>query len=168
MDKFDQQILLTVQKWRRPYLTKIFLFLTFSGTGKSWFSFAIVMNVINFIGFQVISNQSQFLRSMFNPFFAWISCSLVKKIVSRNRPSEEINGYIRLVESPGCGSFPSSHAASAFSFYLALEINSHPMAPFVGCWALLVSSSRLYLGVHYLTDILGGIVLGALVTFLLK
>jgi undecaprenyl-diphosphatase len=157
---FDQKILLQVQKWRLPSLTKLFLFLTYSGTGRVWLILALLMNLFNFIGVQFVPNQIDFLRSMFFPLLAWIIGSAIKKKIARERPSETIEGYARILKSPTCGSFPSTHAASTTAFYFALQFMHHPFALFIGLWALLVSFSRLYLGVHYLTDIAGGALLG--------
>ncbi len=162
----DQKILLAVQKWRLPFLNKLFLFLTYSGTSKAWFGFAFILNTLNFAKVHILENQSDFLRVMFCPLLAWLAGTVAKKLIPRNRPSEEIFGYTRIIESPTCGSFPSSHAAAVVAFYSALEFISHPLAPFVGVWALLVSFSRLYLGVHYLTDIIGGAILGILMAII--
>ena len=163
---FDQKILLAVQKWRHPFLNRLFLVLTCSGTGRAWFIFALIMNSLNFAGIHILENQPHFLRSMFCPLLAWVSGSVAKKLISRDRPSEAIYGYSRIIESPTCGSFPSSHAASAVAFYTALQLIDHSLALFVGVWALLVSFSRLYLGVHYLTDIIGGALLGTVVALI--
>ncbi len=163
----DQKILLAVQKWRRPFLNKLFLFITYTGTGKFWFVFASIVNVLNLAGIKFIEQQTQFLRSMFCPLIAWIVGSWIKRLVSRKRPSEAISGYLRVIESPNCGSFPSSHTAGAVAFYASLQLNAHPSALVVGVWAFLVSFSRLYLGVHYLSDILGGALLGSAIAFAL-
>jgi undecaprenyl-diphosphatase len=69
-------------------------------------------------------------------------------------------GYDPAVPPPSCHSFPSSHAAAAVASFVALEILGHPWAHAVVVWALAVSLSRFYLGVHYPTDIAGGMVLG--------
>lgn len=161
----DQKIVLNVQNWRRPFLNRFFVFVTYSGTGKAWFVFALVVNILNFTGIHFVANQAQFLRSMFCPLLAWILGSFAKKIISRDRPSEKIVGYVRLIQSPTCGSFPSSHAASAVAFFAALLMIQHPIAPIVGLWALAVSFSRLYLGVHYLSDIIGGSIIGLLTAY---
>ena len=97
-----------------------------------------------------------------------ISSSVIKEIVSRARPCQEIAGApvvqgIHLLVDCGPGkSFPSSHAvnnfgvAAVFSFY-------YPRGKwgFLG-WAALVALSRPAVGVHYPSDILGGAIIGAL------
>lgn len=163
----DQKILLTVQRWRKPILNRLFVTLTQTGTGKFWFVFAFIVNVLNIADVKFVEQQQQFLRSMFAPLIAWIIGSWIKKLVSRGRPSEAISGYLRIIESPTCGSFPSSHTAAAVAFYASLQLNAHPSALVVSIWAFLISFSRLYLGVHYLSDILGGALLGTVIAFIL-
>jgi undecaprenyl-diphosphatase len=165
--KMDQNIILTLQKWRRPILSKILIGFTYSGTSRVWVTVALFLMACNYAGIQLVIEQQLFLSAMFAPLFAWLSGYILKKIFSRGRPSESIPGYLRIIKSPTCGSFPSSHTAAAVAFYVALQWISHPLALYVGLWALIVSFSRLYLGVHYLTDIIGGAALGLGVAWIL-
>jgi undecaprenyl-diphosphatase len=90
-----------------------------------------------------------------------------KDYFQRLRPCHDpdINSYIRIVKK-GCGglySFFSSHAANTFAlatfFYILLKKYSY-IFKFLFAWALIVSYSRIYVGVHFPMDILFGICFG--------
>lgn len=87
---------------------------------------------------------------------------LVKQIVKRPRP---FHGQIRInaVYQPGSTSFPSGHSSSAFTTAGALsQVYSkwYVIAP-AYLWAGSVGYSRMYLGVHYPSDVAAGAVLGS-------
>lgn len=101
-----------------------------------------------------------------------ISSGLIKHLVERLRPTREpsLNNMIHIVNDyrGGMFGFVSSHAANSFaaSTLIAL-IMRHRLVTFsLFTWALLQCYSRVYLGVHYPGDILGGIVVGVLVGWL--
>ncbi|MCI2047054.1 MAG: phosphatase PAP2 family protein [Faecalibacterium sp.] len=91
----------------------------------------------------------------------WGLCNgLLKPLVARTRPYD-INTAIQLIAAkPHDYSFPSGHTAAAFTAVSALcQCKSRLFWPFFVC-AGLIAFSRLYLYMHFPTDVLAGIVLG--------
>lgn len=87
---------------------------------------------------------------------------ILKNSIRRDRPCEALQGIAQGVSPGDRFSFPSGHTAAAFIIALLI---SHFLPIFTVpsfAWAILVGLSRVYLGVHYPTDILAGIVLGVL------
>lgn len=94
------------------------------------------------------------------------SVHLFKEVFERLRPCHEpgIMDQMRLVTGR-CGGqfgFVSSHATNSFglAFVSAGLIRKRWFTWTIMIWALVVSYSRIYLGVHYPGDILGGMILG--------
>ncbi len=87
---------------------------------------------------------------------------LIKQAVKRPRPFRKLEGFVNLIEPQDTFSFPSGHTAGAF--VAALIIGAcNPIYYIAAClWASLVGISRIYLGVHYPTDVAAGACLGAL------
>ena len=92
---------------------------------------------------------------------AWALANLAKAMADRPRPYEVIAGAL-LRQQPAHGtSFPSSHTAITVAVVIALlPFLPRAMAGVVIAYAVLVGWSRVYLGVHYPLDILGGAGIG--------
>lgn len=100
-----------------------------------------------------------------------LSVHAFKEVFQRLRPCHEpsLAGLVHTVNSR-CGGmygFVSSHAANSFAVaVLSLGlVKKKWFTVLILFWAALVSYSRVYLGVHYPGDILGGAILGALLAY---
>jgi membrane-associated phospholipid phosphatase len=83
--------------------------------------------------------------------------SVVKLVVRRRRP--ELPGLPPLIDTPTRLSFPSAHATTSFAAVRAFSALGVPAAP-LGAFAVGLALSRLYLGVHYPSDVAAGAALG--------
>ena len=84
----------------------------------------------------------------------------LKPLFARTRPFDVNTAVEIIIKKPSSYSFPSGHTAqaftTAFAFLFAKSKFTKPMFVF----AFIMAFTRLYLYVHYPTDILGGIVCG--------
>ena len=71
----------------------------------------------------------------------------------------------RLFYQPTVSSFPSYSAALTFAFAFGIWLTNKKFGWVLICLAALMSIARIYVGVHYLSDILGGSIIGILITY---
>lgn len=91
-----------------------------------------------------------------------VCCNLLlKPLVARPRPFALEPGVQLLIATPGDFSFPSGHTAAGFAVASALYFGKSRLWLPALAAAALIAFSRLYLYVHYPTDVLAGAVLGA-------
>ena len=102
----------------------------------------------------------------------YISSGILKELVARPRPTRvpELEGVLHLVNNYRSGQygFVSSHAANTMACALLYSLIRRKKIATIGLmlWVAMNCYSRMYLGVHYPTDIMGGLLVGALVAML--
>jgi undecaprenyl-diphosphatase len=97
-----------------------------------------------------------------------VNDQIVKPLVARSRPFEQAVTEARVIQHPrpSTPSFPSGHSAAALVGAVSLA-RVWPRARWaLAALAALVAYSRIYVGVHFPSDVLGGLVLGAGVAWL--
>lgn len=144
-------LLLALQRGGTPFLDSVMRGLSF--LGSEFFYFAVLV-FLYWSGKRklAISLACTVLVSLYVSF-------LLKDLFQVPRPS---GVGLRILETPEDFSFPSGHAQStaAFWFFLAFSLGKTPLFILGGVLVALVALSRLYLGVHYLEDVLFGALLG--------
>ena len=102
----------------------------------------------------------------------FIASGILKDLVARPRPTRvpELEGVLHLVNGYKSGTygFVSSHAANTMALALLFSLIWRNKIATIGLmlWVAANCYSRMYLGVHYPTDILGGLIVGSLVAVL--
>jgi undecaprenyl-diphosphatase len=76
------------------------------------------------------------------------------------RPFDKVENLNHLIQPPDKYSFPSGHTAAAFLVAAILSHQFSDLTSVLYIWAILTGISRIYLRVHFPTDVLFGIILG--------
>lgn len=99
---------------------------------------------------------------------ALIGNVFLKNLVARPRPCWIDNSVILLIENPTDFSFPSGHTLASFSSATVLFLNEKKWGVLALVTAGLMGFSRLYLFVHYPSDVLVGALLGIAIGIVVK
>lgn len=158
----EKFILLLIQEMiRNPILTPFFRVVTKLGDGGMiWILIAVILLIFK----KTRKIGCMMILSLFGSLV--INNLLLKNIVERARPYEMIQDLLPLIAKPTDYAFPSGHTASSFA---AAGILYRKLPKRFGIPALILATligfSRLYLGVHYPSDVLCGIISGVGISF---
>ncbi len=153
----DKKVLLWVQDHvRTPGLTPIMREITFLGD-VGWFSILLsaglaIKKTTRGAAACVIGALS---------FGAFITNLVLKPSICKRRPINRVPKLTYLIPEPKDWSFPSGHTTAAFATagVIAKRFNKR-IGALAYTLASLVGFSRVYLGVHYPTDVIGGFIVG--------
>lgn len=159
----DGNILLWIQEYfRHDWMTPFWKFVTFLGDG-GWFW--IVLSLILLIPER--TRRAGVMALLALGIGALITNVALKNMVARTRPYEVIEGLKLLVKAQTDFSFPSGHScasfAAAMAYYRTLPRKYGILAVVL---AALVALSRLYVGVHYPSDVIAGTAVGIFAAWL--
>ena len=160
----DGEILLWIQMYlRNEVLTPVLTFITHLGDkGLFW----IVLSLLLLIKKSTRKTGVLSLLSLLITFLIVNVC--MKNGFARIRPYETLTDLLFLIEKQSDFSFPSGHSASSFASAVVLfkRLPKRYGIPIL-ILAVLIAFSRIYMGVHYPTDILAGILIGSIVALLI-
>lgn len=158
----ELNILDWIQTLHTPFLDKIMAFITRLGdAGIIWIVLSIVLLLIP----KTRKSGAVMVAALVVDV---LLCNIVlKNLVARTRPYDVNTGVHLLVAKLHDYSFPSGHTAASFASVTALYLaGEKKLWKFALVLACLIAISRLYLYVHYPTDILGGILFGVISGYL--
>ncbi|MCB2296025.1 phosphatase PAP2 family protein [Clostridium algoriphilum] len=158
IDKFDNYILFVIEKYvHNRCLDIIMPIVTFTGNlGIIWIIIAIALILEK--PYRVVGN----LIIITLIISTIVGEGIVKHIVRRVRPCNKQNNVGLLSTSPISYSFPSGHTLSSFAVAEMLSMYFTQYKLLFMLIAFLIALSRLYLYVHYPTDVIAGMVIGVI------
>ncbi|MBP3677334.1 MAG: phosphatase PAP2 family protein [Agathobacter sp.] len=155
---WEFSLLYALQELHNPVLDAIMLFITSLGD-DGWFWIAIGVVCLVFKKHRKMGIQ--LLLSMLCTFI--LGNLIIKNLVARPRPCDIDATVTLLLSRPHGHSFPSGHSINSMVAAVALYLNNRKIGIPAMIIATLIGFSRLYLFVHFPTDVLGGFVIAAFV-----
>ena len=176
LEALDRSIVLGVNAWHTPWLDEVMWFIS----GRAvWIPFYLWLLYLAFRAFGFRKALGFLLLALLTVAVAdLVSVHLIKNLVERYRPSHHqlLTHRLHFYEikpgefyKGGQYGFVSSHAANFFALSvfvgMAMKRKYKWLLPLLLTVSVIVCFSRLYLGVHYLSDLIGGAIVGSLVAY---
>lgn len=158
---FEFSVLNFLHSMHNPILDSIMVFITHLGDkGILWIVLGIIMIF-----------TKKYRRAGFTVILALLMMLVIgnitlKPLIARVRPYEYVDNITLLINTPTDYSFPSGHTFASFASAASLFFFHKKEGVFALVIASFISFSRLYLYVHFPTDVLFGIILGIGVAFI--
>jgi undecaprenyl-diphosphatase len=156
INKRDHALMRRIHHWRAPRWVRMMLICATRG-GDGWLWYALGFGILTFGD-----------RLRFAALGAGLSScgiglgiyTIVKKWTRRTRPCLiEPNLWAQILP-PDQYSFPSGHTIAAFSIATGVGLFYPPLMLLLLCAALIIAISRIMLGMHFLSDVVVGMLLG--------
>ncbi|MGN1295261.1 MAG: phosphatase PAP2 family protein [Bacilli bacterium] len=164
--------------WISQHLNIVLSYISLIFTWLSEFGIVVIAFCLFMSAYHGIKNKKLCLTFSFGLLFFGICWLLldgagflpfsIKFLVKRTRPYHEIDGFVQMMDKihyrhPSSYSFPSGHTFTAFFLATTIFIRWRKWGYVTLPLALMVGFSRIYLGAHYLSDVLVGGLLGVFV-----
>jgi undecaprenyl-diphosphatase len=156
IERRDHRVMRRMNRWRAPRWIRLWMILvTRMGDGWLWYGLGIMM---------LLFGGPQRFSAVGAAACAAVSCILafmaLKRLSQRPRPCQiEPHCWSRILP-PDRFSFPSGHTMTAFSIALVVSYFYPSLEGPLFFLALSIALSRIVLGMHFLSDVLAGMVLG--------
>ena len=152
---FEFAFLDWLQQFHNPVLDALAVFLNYAGEhGEIWIAFTLLLLL-----FRRTRKAGCAMATALVLYLLAGDC-ILKPLFARPRPCDLNTSITMLVARPHGHSFPSGHTASGVAAAYALWLQNRKLGAPALVLAAFIAFTRLYLYVHFPTDVLGGAVLG--------
>lgn len=162
IEQRDLRIMRRLHRWRAPRPIRIsMLLMSRLGNGWLWYSLGVFILIW---GGQ--DRYRAFFAGVLSALVAILVFQRVKPLSRRRRPCEIEPHCWAMITPPDRFSFPSGHAMTSFAIAVAVGSFYPQYQPGLLAIAVLIATSRIVVGMHFLTDIIVGAMMGALIGYL--
>lgn len=166
--EFDRKLLLYINNFGIENHDGFWLFIT---NPISWLPLYLGILAVIWFYFNPTKFYNIFLHILLVLLICGLATYLVKNAVGRLRPEflDSFQNQLRVLSHPSSHSFFSGHSANSFAvitFVVLVLREKTKWSYLLYIWPLLFAYSRMYLGVHYPSDILIGTLVGILIVYL--
>lgn len=156
-------ILHAIQNLHNPLLDSIMVFLsTIANSGEVWIVIGILLLIFK-------KSRKTGVVVLLSLLFMLVTSNIVlKNVVMRDRPCWIDQTVQLLIDIPKDYSFPSGHTMAGFASATSIFFYHKRLGIAAYVLASSIAFSRLYLFVHFPTDILGGLIIGIALAFLAR
>lgn len=168
IDRWDRELLLFLNGLGNESFDSFWLAVT---KPQSWVLLYLLIFYLIFAHFGRIRGAIASVTLILTAFLANLCSELIKNLTTRLRPNNDasINEFLRILLDAEGYSFFSGHAATSFAvstLVILILKKPYPWIYAILIWPFLFSLSRLYLAVHYPSDVIVGMAIGIGVGYL--
>ncbi len=161
IQQLDDKVVDNIIRFRSPIKNRIMVAASSAGNlGIIWFAICLPFLIYS-------PTRKTGVNIIFTLGFTQLICEfMIKRLVKRERPCNHLSDEEQLIHRPKYYSFPSGHTSASFCV-VAVTLLRCRWYIVLGVFiiAVMIASSRVYLRVHYLSDVVVGAILGFLCGF---
>ena len=161
IEERDHRLMRRCNRWQAPRWVRL-ASLCATRAGDGWLWFVVAVTIL------ALGGDERFRAVAAGTLAAAIGVGLfllLKKVTGRRRPCALERHCWATLLPPDQFSFPSGHTMTAFAVTVPVGLAYPLAAPWLMVSAILIAASRILLGMHFLSDVIAGSILGALLGY---
>ena len=164
--RIDLHLTQTINKYiyKNRVISLILKYITHTSGGRTYILYFILIPFLPKVTGELVSIDLAIFMWVYGGtafiLFQLPAYFLIKNTFKRMRPGPA-DGVHSITRAPDKFSFPSGHSASATFLYLIVLQQGSVLSPYFAVWMGVILISRVGLGLHYVSDVLSGVALGA-------